>query len=31
MSMKKALRNYFTEMMVECGHIIEMDGRICHM
>lgn len=31
MSMKQSIKNYFTEMLVECGQIIEMDGRICHM
>lgn len=31
MSMKNAVKKYFAQMLVECGHIIEMDGRICHM
>jgi len=31
MSMKESVKNYFKEVMVECGRIIEMDGRICHM
>lgn len=31
MSMKNSIKNYFNEMMVEYGHIIEMDGRTWHM
>lgn len=31
MSVKEALKNYFKEAMVECGRIIEMDGRTWHM
>jgi len=31
MSVKRTVKNYFAQMLVECGHIVEMDGRICHM
>ena len=30
MSMKDSIKNYFTEMMVEYGHYLEMDGRTWH-
>lgn len=31
MSMKDSIRNYFYEILVECGRSLEMDGRIVHM
>ncbi len=30
MSVKNSVRNYVTEMLVEYGRIIEMDGRTWH-
>lgn len=31
MSMKAAVKRYFTEMLVEYGKTIEMDGRTWHI
>ena len=30
MSVKNSVRNYVTEMLVEYGRIVEMDGRTWH-
>jgi hypothetical protein len=31
MSKKNSMKKYFTEMLVEYGKVLEMEGRIVHL